>query len=82
MVVTGSSKGAGNGSAIFLDLLVERMEFVVSGVASYFTECSMIEVHFFVVYWFFCGGCGGQYVDGYFLIRVWVARICDNTYKF
>ena len=65
-----SSKGAGNGSAIVLDLLVERMEVVVSGVASYFTECSIIEVHFFVVYGFFCGGYVGRHVDGYFLIRV------------
>ena len=49
MALAESSKGAGNGSAIVLDLLVERMEVIVSRVASYFTECSIIEVHFFVV---------------------------------
>ena len=65
--MTGSSKGAGNGSGIGLYFLVERMDVVVSGVASYLPECSMIEVHCIEVDWFFCGGCGGQHVDGYFL---------------
>ena len=64
----GSSKGAGNGSGIDLDLLVQRMEFVVSVVASYFPDCSMIEVHFFIMDGFCCRGCGGRRVDGYFLI--------------
>ena len=66
VAVAGSSKGAGNGSGIGLDFLVEIMEAFVSGVASYFTDSRMIEVNFFVFDGFFCGGCGGQHVDGYF----------------
>ena len=45
--------GAGSGSGIGIDLLVKRLEVVLSGVASYFPECSMIKVHFFVVDEFF-----------------------------
>ena len=44
-----SSKGAGNGGSIGFGLLLDRLEVVVSGVASHFTDCSMIELHFFVV---------------------------------
>ena len=58
-----SSKGSGNGSGIGLNFLVERLEFVVSGFASYFLECSMIELNFFVVDRFSCGGCFGRHVD-------------------
>ena len=47
--MAGSSRGAGNGSGIGIDLIVEILEVVVCGVASYLPECSMIELHFFVV---------------------------------
>ena len=61
-----SSKGAGNGGRICLGFPVERLEVVVSGVASYFPECSTIELHFFVVDGFCCGICCSQHFDEYF----------------
>ena len=66
VALASSSKGAGNGSGIGIDFLVERLEVVVNEVASYFPECSMIELHFYVVDGFCCGFCGRQNVDGYF----------------
>ena len=64
--MTGSSKGAGNRCSIGLDLVLERLEVLVSGVDSYFPGCSIIEVYLFVVDGFYCGGYGGLHVDRYF----------------